>query len=258
MEQKRIYPYIIDNKRLAGYYELLMDDKYKLKIFSKRKDKEIYDTFLPMIKEYMFWTFNIQNKTEFNELKNDLKGTICANYKCNIFEKKDSIVICFSTGICFVITDDEKEVSKLVKYKEKEKMKEINLSENTVYKVETKEEAILYTYILELYKVIFLNKIKKEMENPNTFDKTRSQFVSFTEEIFNVEISEKFDEKHKKQLEKWEKELKLDKKYIEVENQFDLMYKNMNMNESKTERLFLILLLVVTIIIGILNLILNI
>lgn len=257
MEQRKIYPYIIDNKRLSGYYEILMDDKYKLRIFNKKKDKEIYDTFLPMIKEYMFWTFNMNNKTEFNEFKNDLKGTICANYECNIFEKKGSTVICFGTGICFVITDDKKEVSKLVKYKEKKKMKEINLSEDTEYNITTEKETMLYTYILELYKIIYLNIIQKEIKNPNTFEKARNKFVKFTEEIFNVEISDKFDEKEKKQIEKWEKEFKLDSKYIEVENQFDLMYKNYTLDDSKTERLFLILLLVITIIIGIINLILG-
>ena len=222
MEKRKIYPYIIDNKRLAGYYEILLDDGYKVKVFNKKKDKEIYDTFLPIIKEYMFWTFNVTNKTEFNNLSNDLKGTVCAGYKCNIFEKKDTLVICFCSGVCFVITEDKKEVQKL-----------------------------------ELYKMIYLNKLQNEIQNPNIFEKTRKKFVEFTQEIFNVTISEKFDEKEQKQIEKWEKELKLDKKYIEVENQFELLYKNYNLNDNKTETLFLIMLVGVVIIIGIINLIIG-
>lgn len=257
MEQKKIYPYLIDNKRLAGYYELLLDDSYKVKIFSKNKDKEIYNTFLPKIKEYMFWSFNISNKTEFNKLSNDLKGTVCAGYKCNIFEKKNTLVVCFETGICFVITDDEKEVKKLVKYKEQEKMKEINLSETTTYDIKTEKETMLYTYILELYKMIYLNKLQQEIQNPNTFERARKKFVEFTQEIFNTTISEKFDEKEQKQVEKWEKELNLDKRYVEVENQFELLYKNYSLNESKTETLFLIMLVGVVIVIGIINLIIG-
>lgn len=257
MEQRKIYPYIIDNKRLAGYYELLLDDGYKVKIFNKKKDQEIYDTFLPIIKEYMFWSFNVKNKTEFNNLPNDLKGTVCAGYKCNIFEKKDTLVICFKTGVCFVITSDKKEVQKLVKYKEQERMKEINLSEDTAYTIKTEKETMLYAYILELYKMIYLNKLQNEIQNPSMFEKTRKKFVEFTQEIFHVTMSEKFDEKEQKQIEKWEKELNLEKKYIEVENQFELLYKNYNLNDNKTETLFLMLLVGVVIIIGIINLIIG-
>ena len=43
MEQKKIYPYIIDEGRMAGYYELLLEDKFKLKIFDKKKDSKIYE-----------------------------------------------------------------------------------------------------------------------------------------------------------------------------------------------------------------------
>ena len=257
MEKRKIYPYIIDNKRLAGYYELLLDDGYKVKVFNKKKDKEIYDTFLPIIKEYMFWTFNVINKTEFNNLQNDLKGTVCAGYKCNIFEKKDTLVICFNTGVCFVVTSNKNEVQKLVQYKEKEKMKEINLSEDTVYDIKIEKDTMIYTYILELYKMIYLNKLQNEIQNPSTFEKTRKKFVEFTQEVFSVTISEKFDEKEQKQIAKWEKELNLEKRYIEVENQFELLYKNYSLNDSKNETLFLILLVGVVIAIGIINLIIG-
>ena len=169
MEKRKIYPYIIDNKRLAGYYEILLDDGYKVKVFNKKKDKEIYDTFLPIIKEYMFWTFNVTNKTEFNNLSNDLKGTVCAG-----------------SGVCFVITEDKKEVQKLVQYKEQEKMREINISEDTSYEIKTEKDTMLYAYILELYKMIYLNKLQNEIQNPNIFEKTRKKFVEFTQEIFNV------------------------------------------------------------------------
>lgn len=254
MEQMKIYPYIIDNKRLAGYYELLLDDGYKVKIFNKKKDQEIYDTFLPKVKEYMFWSFNVKNKTEFNSLPKDLKGTVCAGYKCNIFEKKNSLVVCFSTGICFIVTSDQKEVQKLVKYKEQEKMKKINLAEDTAYEIKNEKDTMIYAYILELYKMIYLNKLQQEIQNPSIFEKTRKQFIEFTQEIFNVTMSEKFDEKEQKQIAKWEKELNLDKKYIEVENQFELLYKNYNLSENKTETLFLMMLVAVVIIIGIINL----
>ena len=39
--EKRIYPYLIKSKSMAGYYELLFDAGFELKIFNKKKDKEV-------------------------------------------------------------------------------------------------------------------------------------------------------------------------------------------------------------------------
>ena len=49
MKQKRIYPYLIDSNRIIGYYETLIEDGYKLKVFNRKDDKEVYDYFLPKI-----------------------------------------------------------------------------------------------------------------------------------------------------------------------------------------------------------------
>ena len=44
---------------MAGYYELLFDQGFELKVFDKKKDKKLYDFFLPTVNNYMFWTFNL-------------------------------------------------------------------------------------------------------------------------------------------------------------------------------------------------------
>ena len=59
--EKKIYPYLISEQQMIGYYEILLDQKYKVKLFDKKKEKEIYDTLLPHIKDFMFWTFNVSN-----------------------------------------------------------------------------------------------------------------------------------------------------------------------------------------------------
>ena len=115
MEQKKtkIYPYLIDSKRMIGYYELLLDDDYQIKLFNKKEDKAVYDYFLPSIRDYLFWSFDMNLSSEIKEyekLKNDIKATICATYTCNVFEKEKTKVVCFGTGICFAITDDKKVV----------------------------------------------------------------------------------------------------------------------------------------------------
>ena len=159
MEQMKIYPYIIDEKRMSGYYEILLDNKFKLAEYNKKKNSETYEYFLPETRNYVLWTFNLGNKkknsetyeyflpetrnyvlwtfnlgenecttsTEFNKMTNDLKACTCGNYYCNIFEKENSIVICFETGICFAISDDEKEIKKIKKYEQTIDLEKINL-----------------------------------------------------------------------------------------------------------------------------------
>ena len=251
MEQKKIYPYIIDEGRMAGYYELLLEDKFKLRIFDKKKDNKIYEYFLPSIRNYMFWSFDLDLKeeiAEYNKMKNDLKAAVCSRYSCNIFEKGESKVICFNSGICFAITDDEKLLKSLTKYEQLQKMEEINMKAEA-YKIKEEKEEHLYAYILELYKLVFLNRVNKELQNPDLFDKARNDFVSFTQKVFGIEETDK--DKYCTEL---KEKLKLDKLYVTVENQFDLLYKNNKLNENLIYKRFILILLVVLIIIGIINL----
>lgn len=111
-----IYPYFLRNIEYKEYINnLLNNKKYKLKIFEKEKDLEIYEFFKPNIINDYFNTFNI-NRNNYNKEK------ILEN-KCVIFEyliKNEKIeensenknnlffeilkieLICFNTGICFL------------------------------------------------------------------------------------------------------------------------------------------------------------
>lgn len=263
MEQKKIYPYIIESKRIAGYYEMLLDEGYRIKIFNKKKEKEIYKYFLPVIRNFMFWTFNLEGnkKDEFEDIQDDLKAAVCGNYECNIFEKGDSGVICFNSGICFAITSNKKIVETLVKYEEKEKMKLINLREDECYNIPeeiSKKDVMkipeLYAYVLQLYKMIYLNKIQKEIQNKNMFHKARNSFVNFTQKIYNVKETDILNENEENLCEKWANELNIEQKYIQIENEFDLLYKNNKLNENQTIQRFCIVLFAILILIGIINL----
>lgn len=251
MEAKKVYPYLIDEKRMAGYYELLLEDKFKLKIFDKKKNKAIYDYFMPSMREYLFWSFDLKNKesiADYNKMKNDLKAAICSRYTCNIFEKGESIVICFNTGICFAITEDEKILKTLTKYEKISEMEEINLRSNG-YELKVRKEEYIYAYILELYKLIFLNKMNKDLQNEDLFDKARNDFVDFTQKVYCILETDK-----DKYCEDLKESLGIDKLYVSVENQFELLYKNNKLNENMIYKRFIIILLVVFIIIGIINL----
>ena len=254
--ERRIYPYLIDSKRISGYYELLLSEGYKLKIFNKKTDEEVYKYFMPVIRQYAFWTFDIPSKKEFEDTPIDLQAPICADYNCNIFEKKNDIVICFKSGICFAITANTKVVAELIKYEEKRKMQEINLREDTSYEIPDNcidgeySSAHFYAYILELYKDIFLNKIDKEIQKPEMFDKARNEFVKFTSELYNVKMTDRdlF-------VSQMDIDLGLDEKIITIEAQFDLMYKNNKLNDKQNVQRIFIGILAVAIVVGVINLI---
>lgn len=256
MKQKRIYPYLIDSNRIIGYYETLIEDGYKLKVFNRKEDKEVYDYFLPKIKDYMFWTFDLFRPNDYDNLTNDLKASVCGDYKCNVFEKGDTQIICFSTGICFVITEDKAVVNKIVRYENKSRMVKINLREDESYAVEEviKEkdkykEAHLYAYILGITEKIILNMIEKDLEDDDMFDRTRKLFSDFTKKIYSVDVTDK-DDFMKKVL----STLEVEKKYIAIENKFDFLYKNLKIEETSHLDRICFVLFIIMVIIGIINL----
>lgn len=258
MKPKKIYPIIIEKERMFDYYQMLIDDKFEIKIFKKDEDKEIYEYFLPVIRNKLFWTFTMESPNEFKKMKKDFQIAVCNNYFCNIFEKDDTRVICFSTGIIFVITTNEKIIESLVTEECQKCLEELNIRKNNSYQLEIRKEdakldinseAYEYTYILELYKMIYLDKINNEIVNPNKFNRVRNEFVIFTQEIYDVQITDK-----DLIYEKIEKNLEIEELYVKVENKFDLLYKNNKLNEKRQNINICIILLVILIIIGIINL----
>ncbi len=253
--EKRIYPYIIAKNRMQGYYETLLDDGYKIKFFNKKNNKEIYDFFLPAVRDYMFWTFNLINTKEFEEMTNDLRAVVCANYDCSIFQKGTTQVVCFNAGVCFAITSKREEANYLKEYRERKEMKQINLREDTSYAISeiSKEENqnYIYMYILELYKMIYLNIIAKDIQNPNKFDRVREDFVKFTGGIYNVKITD--DTKGNELAKKIESSLELDNRYIKIDDEFDLMYKNNKLNDKKYRKIITIIILITIILVCLLR-----
>ena len=254
-KDRRIYPYLIAKTRMQGYYEMLLDDWYKIKYFNKKTDKEIYDFFLPAMRDYMFWTFNLINRKEFEEMSNDLMAVVCTNYDCSIFEKNKDIVVCFNSGVCFAITKSSEKAKALKEYRQYREMKLINLRDDESYSVheisKENKESYVYLYILELYKMIYMKMIAKEIQNPNVFDNVRQAFVKFTGSVYNVEITD--DKEGNALAEKIEKTLELDRIYVKIDDEFDLMYKNNKLNDKKFYKILTIILLITLILTSILN-----
>ena len=118
-----IKPFLIkENKYLLS---LLKNEKFNLKFFEKERDLNIYSYFLPEVRDYIFPTFSYdkQKIKEFENLDNALKSNLLADLHCNVFEYKlnkkaqgkindnegiffnitNIEVICFDSGICFLL-----------------------------------------------------------------------------------------------------------------------------------------------------------
>ena len=120
-----IYPYTIDEHRYGKYLLRLLNDKNcKLKLFEKEKDLDIYNFFLPNIRDFLFQTFELRGEKlkDFNNMSNEMKSNIISkqNMVCFEYYLDENIqgkvgeeggiffaienveIICFSTGICFL------------------------------------------------------------------------------------------------------------------------------------------------------------
>ena len=120
-----IYPYVINEKEYDKYiYKLLKNRHCELKIWDKKEDLNLYTYFSKNIKESVFWSFSYNDgrKEKLNDLDRDFRSKILAQNQAVTFEYKigenaqgkigkDLVffginkmeIICFKTGICFVV-----------------------------------------------------------------------------------------------------------------------------------------------------------
>lgn len=118
-----IHPFVVKESKYQKYIlSLLKDKRFKLKVFQKGKDFDLYKYFSPKMRDFLFSSFSHSKLKldKLEELPEDTKSAILSKYPCTIFEYelKEDIqgkaedkgiffkiqkveVICFNTGICF-------------------------------------------------------------------------------------------------------------------------------------------------------------
>ena len=109
-----IYPYIVDDKKYDKYIlKLLKDKKCKFKIFQKEKDLDIYNFFLPNIRNYYFPTFEFRGEVlkEFNKSSVEKQKSIISkqNVACFTYDLAEDIQgkVGNEDGIFFKVEDIE-------------------------------------------------------------------------------------------------------------------------------------------------------
>lgn len=115
----------------------------------------------------------------------------------------------------------------------------------------TYEREYLYTYILALYKKIYLKKINIEFQKKAKFAQTRDVFLQFTSSFWIQEITN--DIEGSKLYEKWKEILELEYLYNEIKNKYDITYKDLNIERTNKINLALIVILVITLTFNIIN-----
>ena len=113
------------------------------------------------------------------------------------------------------------------------------------------ENQYLYTYILNLYKMLSLKKLGVDFQKLKQVKKARKQFIEFTKKIWiqditNDEIGAYFNYNIAKVL-------RLDRLYNEVKNQFDVIYKEFNIEKNHKILKYILISMLILIIFAILN-----
>ena len=113
------------------------------------------------------------------------------------------------------------------------------------------EGQYFYTYILNLYKKIYLKKINTEFKNPNKVKTARKRFIEFTRNLWIQEITE--DETGTILSHKLQEIFELDKLYTETKMKYDTLYKELNIEKDRKITIFIAVTLVISLIFNILN-----
>ena len=113
------------------------------------------------------------------------------------------------------------------------------------------ENQYFYTYIINLYKKIYLKKLQNEFKNGYNINKTKKKFVDFTKKIWIEEITE--DEAGALLNHKIKDVLEIEKLYYKVKNEYDIFYKALNIEKNRKATIAIVITLVISLIFNILN-----
>lgn len=92
------------------------------------------------------------------------------------------------------------------------------------------ENQYFYTYILNLYKKIYLKKLELEFKDSTKINKTRKKFIEFTKDLWIQEITE--DVVGTGLNHKLQEVFELGRLYTEVKNKYDVLYKEFNIEKN--------------------------
>jgi hypothetical protein len=126
----------------------------------------------------------------------------------------------------------------------------VDMNNYTVLPIEF-ENQYFYTYILELYKKIYLKKLDYEFKIGINLKSIRRKFIDFTRNVWIQEVTT--DDIGTLVNHKIDDVLELDKTYFEVKNKYDVFYKELNIEKNAKSNTIIVLILIILLIINLIN-----
>jgi len=113
------------------------------------------------------------------------------------------------------------------------------------------QEQYLYTYILAMYTKIYLKKINLQFSQGININKTRKEFIKFTQTLWINEVT--LEETGTLFFQYLKEVLELKSMYFDTKNKYDILYKEMNIEKSAKNNMLIVLLLVAALAVNIIN-----
>ena len=115
------------------------------------------------------------------------------------------------------------------------------------------EEKYLYSYILAIYTKLYLKKINLEFRQGIKVNKTRKEFIDFTQSLWINEVTD--DDAGSTFYQYLKEVLELNILYEDTKNKYDILYKEMNIEKTAKNNVIITVILVITLIINAINII---
>ena len=113
------------------------------------------------------------------------------------------------------------------------------------------ENEYFYTYILNLYKKIYLKKLEVEFRDSSNLKMARKKFIEFTKSLWVQDITD--DETGSNVNYRLIKIFELDRLYYEIKTKYDVLYKELNIEKNSKAIIVVAIILVVSLVFNILN-----
>ena len=115
------------------------------------------------------------------------------------------------------------------------------------------ENQYFYLYILSLYKKIFLMKLNNDFKEYDKIIKMRQKFISFTKTLWNKEVT--LDDTGALYYKTLNKTLVLDDLYLEIQNKYEVIYKDLNIERNNVYYSIIVILLIFSLLFNTINII---
>ena len=113
------------------------------------------------------------------------------------------------------------------------------------------ENEYFYTYILNLYKKIYLKKLELEFRDSSNLKITRKKFIEFTKSLWVQDITD--DEIGSNINYRLVKVFEIDRLYYEIKTKYDILYKELNIEKNSKAIVVVAIILVLSLLFNILN-----